>query len=84
MKLFVKLFLIVITFYSFSSFAVKGNYISILKKDSAKIKTFSDFQNNMKKDFLEVRREIAGQSVFVSIKDRENQESLKKTNPSSI
>ena len=85
MKLFVKVFLIALSLFSFSSFAVNYSYTSILKKDTTKVKTFSEFQNNMKKDFLEIRRKLASQpAVFVSIKETKTKSRSKKINPSSI
>ena len=83
MKLFVKVSLIVLSFSCWSSFAFKENYTSILKKNTGKARTFSEFQNNVKKDFSEVRR-VAGQAIFVSIKEIEKEKPSKNSDPSSI
>jgi len=84
MKLLVKIFLISIVLLSWSSFAIKDNYNSILKKEINPVKTFAEFQSDIKKDFLEIRRELAGQEVLVLNKGSKDQKILKKVNSSSI
>ena len=76
MKLIKKVFLIVSLFSCFSSFALRDNYTSILK--TSPVKTFSEFENNIKKDVKQIVREVAGKPVLVFIEEQKDRKYFKK------
>ena len=82
MKLLKKVFLIVSLFSCFSSFALRDNYSSMLK--TSQVRTFSEFENNIKKDMKQIVREVAGKPVLVFIEEQKEEKASKKLNPSTI
>ncbi|MBC6415960.1 MAG: hypothetical protein GDA46_06175 [Bdellovibrionales bacterium] len=78
MRLQIKLLLIALFLFSFKSFAIPEDYVSVFKISKKKeIKTFSEFQSQIKKDISEIKRAVAKSSILVSAK-KENKKEKKK------
>ena len=78
MEWILKVFLIGCVFFSFNSFAVKAEYVSVFKPKVQKVQNVLEFQNKMRKDFLEIKRGLAGaSSVQASAKIKEEKKNIK-------
>ena len=80
MGLILKVFLIVFVFFSFNSFAVKAEYVSVFKPKAQKVQNLLEFQNKMRKDFSEIKRGLsAASSVQASIKIKEEKKNANQS-----